>query len=279
MCAAARPARSTQMRCGGWADLAGRRRGLVGRVGVRPGGGAGLIDWPAERGGGFSDWGPACRSLPAPSCSTCSTAVTRHGAVSHHSCPAGNAADRASCDVGSGNVCAGWARSGRLKGRGGHRLGVRCGLRHDGRGAGRGRTRSARGHARQPDDVGVALRAGWRAGRQQPPQDKTGHAFRTKRGMGMYTTIGGWRPTRRDHGGVERSLPWRRRATPTRSGPSTRPMTAKQCPPRNERVPLPEKPDPLLRVGTIAGDVVARAAMRGVYEARSLGDIKGYAET
>ena len=44
-------------------------------------------------------------------------------------------------------------------------------------------------------------------------------------------------------------------------------------------VPLPDKPDLLLRLGTIAADVVARAVMRGVYEARSLGDIKGYAET
>ena len=32
-------------------------------------------------------------------------------------------------------------------------------------------------------------------------------------------------------------------------------------------VPLPDKPDALVRLGTIAADVVARAVMRGVYEA------------
>jgi L-aminopeptidase/D-esterase-like protein len=41
-------------------------------------------------------------------------------------------------------------------------------------------------------------------------------------------------------------------------------------------VPLPEKPDALLRLGTVAADVVARAVMRGVYEAQSLGEAVAY---
>ena len=44
-------------------------------------------------------------------------------------------------------------------------------------------------------------------------------------------------------------------------------------------VPLPDKPDALVRLGAIAADVVARAVMRGVYEAETLGDMKSYAET
>jgi hypothetical protein len=41
-------------------------------------------------------------------------------------------------------------------------------------------------------------------------------------------------------------------------------------------VPLPDRPDALLRLGTIAADVVARAVMRGVHEAQSLGDLSSY---
>ena len=44
-------------------------------------------------------------------------------------------------------------------------------------------------------------------------------------------------------------------------------------------VPLPEKPDALVRLGTIAADVMARAVMRGVYEAASLGEAISYGAT
>jgi L-aminopeptidase/D-esterase-like protein len=43
-------------------------------------------------------------------------------------------------------------------------------------------------------------------------------------------------------------------------------------------VALPDKPDSLVRLGAVAADVVARAIMRGVYEARRLGDIPAYGD-
>ena len=43
-------------------------------------------------------------------------------------------------------------------------------------------------------------------------------------------------------------------------------------------VPLPDRPDALVRLGTIAADVVARAVMRGVYEAQTLGEAQAYRE-
>ena len=43
-----------------------------------------------------------------------------------------------------------------------------------------------------------------------------------------------------------------------------------------DRKALPERPDALLRLGTIAADVVARAVARGVYEARDLGEMTSY---
>ena len=44
-------------------------------------------------------------------------------------------------------------------------------------------------------------------------------------------------------------------------------------------VPLPDRPDALVRLGTIAADVVARAVMRGVYEAETLGETPSYRAT
>ena len=41
-------------------------------------------------------------------------------------------------------------------------------------------------------------------------------------------------------------------------------------------VRLPDKQDALVRLGAIAADVVARAVMRGVYEAEGVGEIAGY---
>ena len=40
--------------------------------------------------------------------------------------------------------------------------------------------------------------------------------------------------------------------------------------------PLPDRPDALVRLGTIAADVMARAVARGVYEALDLGPIRSY---
>jgi L-aminopeptidase/D-esterase-like protein len=43
-------------------------------------------------------------------------------------------------------------------------------------------------------------------------------------------------------------------------------------------VPLPDRADALVRLGAIAADVVARAVMRGVYAAESLGEVTSYRE-
>ncbi len=118
-------------------------------------------------------------------------------------------------------------------------------------------------------------------GGQQPPQDATGHAFETKRGIGMNTTIGVVATDAAlDHGGVQRLAAMAQAGYAYAIRPIHTPFDGDTVfALATDAVPLPDKPDLLLRLGTIAADVVARAVMRGVYEARSLGDIKGYAET
>jgi L-aminopeptidase/D-esterase-like protein len=115
-------------------------------------------------------------------------------------------------------------------------------------------------------------------GGQPPPEAATGHAFATKRGIGQATTIG---ILATDAALSQPDLV--RLAVTGQDGlaHAVRPIhtafdgdtlfalsTGKATP--------PDRPDLLVRLGAIAADVVARAIMRGVYEAGDLGELRCY---
>ena len=269
-----------------------RLGGLISRVdGVVLSGGsvfgleavAGLIDWLAERGRGFSEWGPC---LPIVTGAILFDLLNggdkAWGGNAPYRALAGTAADRAARDVASGNVGAGLgAVAGGLKG------GLGTASAFD---AATGMTVAA---LVAVNSVGSVTMPGSRTmwawhleqadelGGQEPPQASTGHAFETKRGIGMNTTIGVVATDAAlDHGGVQRLAAMAQAGYAYAIRPIHTPYDGDTMfALATNAVPLPDKPDLLLRLGTIAADVVARAVMRGVYEARSLGDIKGYAET
>ena len=269
-----------------------RLGGLISRVdGVVLSGGsvfgleavAGLIDWLAERGRGFSEWGPCLPIVTgAILFDLLNGGEKAWGGNSPYCALARIAADRASCDVASGNVGAGLgAVAGGLKG------GLGTASAFD---AATGMTVAA---LVAVNSVGSVTMPGSRTmwawhleqadelGGQEPPQASTGHAFETKRGIGMNTTIGVVATDAAlDHGGVQRLAAMAQAGYAYAIRPIHTPYDGDTMfALATNAVPLPDKPDLLLRLGTIAADVVARAVMRGVYEARSLGDIKGYAET
>lgn len=115
-------------------------------------------------------------------------------------------------------------------------------------------------------------------GGQPLPASPTGHLFETKRGLGQNTTIGVV-ATDADLG-RDALL---RLAVMGQDGyaVAVRPM---HTPFDGDTLfalstgsrPLPDRPDALLRLGTIAADVVARALARGVYLAEDLGDVRAY---
>jgi len=118
-------------------------------------------------------------------------------------------------------------------------------------------------------------------GGQAAPRDATGHAFETKRGIGMNTTIGVVATDAAlDYGALQRlaamaqggyAYAIRLIHTPFDGDAVFALATG--------AVPLPDKPDALVRLGAIAADVVARAVMRSVYEAETLGESVAYRRT
>jgi L-aminopeptidase/D-esterase-like protein len=115
-------------------------------------------------------------------------------------------------------------------------------------------------------------------GHQRPPAIATGHAFTTKRGIGQATTIGVVATDARL--GREDLL---RLAVMGQDGyahairPIHSPFDGDTLfALATGAVTPPERPDLMVRLGAIAADVVARAVMRGVYEAEDLGDVPSY---
>lgn len=119
------------------------------------------------------------------------------------------------------------------------------------------------------------------AGGQPPPTRATGHAFETKRGIGSNTTIGAvvtdadlTQPELRRlavHG--QDGLAMAIRPIHTQfDGDTVFALTtaATACQPR---------PDLLVRLGTMAADVMARAVMRAVFEAATVGQHRSWRET
>lgn len=115
-------------------------------------------------------------------------------------------------------------------------------------------------------------------GGQPPPKAATGHAFTTKRGIGQATTIG---VVATDAALGREDL--QRLAVMGQDGyacairPIHSPFDGDTLfALATGKVEPPERPDLVVRLGAIAADVVARAVMRGVYEAESLGDVPSY---
>jgi L-aminopeptidase/D-esterase-like protein len=115
-------------------------------------------------------------------------------------------------------------------------------------------------------------------GGQPPPAAATGHVFETKRGIGQATTIGVIATDA--HLDRENLL---RLAVMAQDGYAyaVRPI---HSPFDGDTVfalstgaaSPPSRADLLVRLGAIAADVMARAVMRGVYEARDLGELRSY---
>ena len=241
---------------------------------------AGLIDWLAARGRGFAEWGP------------CLPIVT--GAILFdllnggekdwcgrppYRALAARAADDASSDSGVGNVGAGFGAV-----AGGWKGGLGTASAFD------PATGVTVGALVAVNSVGSVTMPGSRTmwawhleqdgelGGQRAPREATGHAFETKRGIGMNTTIGiVATDAALDHGGVQRLAAMAQGGYAYAIRPIYTPYDGDTLfALATGAVRLPDKPDGLVRLGAIAADVVARAVMRGVYEARSLGEIEAY---
>ena len=115
-------------------------------------------------------------------------------------------------------------------------------------------------------------------GRQQPPTQASGHAFATKRDIGQSTTIGVLATDAGlDAGQLQRLAVMGQDGYAFAIRPIHTPFDGDTLfALATDRKALPERPDALLRLGTIAADVVARAVARGVYEARDLGEMTSY---
>lgn len=115
-------------------------------------------------------------------------------------------------------------------------------------------------------------------GGQQPPTQAAGHAFETKRRIGQSTTIGVLATDAvLDSGQLQRLAVMGQDGYAFAIRPIHTPFDGDTLFALGTgRVMLPDRPDALLRLGTIAADVVARAAARGVYEAQDLGEMTSY---
>ena len=241
---------------------------------------AGLIDWLAERGRGFSEWGPC---LPIVTGAILFDLLNGGDKAWRGRPPyralAARAADSAAADTRLGNVGAGFGAV-----AGGYKGGLGTASAFD------PATGATVGALVAVNSVGSVTMPGSRTmwawhleqanelGGQAAPRDATGHAFETKRGIGMNTTIGiVATDAKLDHGGVQRLAAMAQGGYASAIRPIYTPYDGDTLfALATGTVAMPDKPDALVRLGAVAADVVARAVMRGVYEARTLGDIQAY---
>lgn len=115
-------------------------------------------------------------------------------------------------------------------------------------------------------------------GHQRPPRGPTGHAFETKRGLGMNTTIGVVATDATlDQAELQRFAVMGQGGYACAIRPIWTPLDGDTLfALATGAQPLADRDNGLLRLGAIAADVVARAVMRGVYEAQDLGDMVAY---
>ncbi len=241
---------------------------------------AGLTAWLAERGRGFTDWGPC---LPIVSGAILFDLLNGGdkgwGGIPPYRALAQRAAEAAGTESALGNVGAGFGSvAGALKGG----LGAASAV-DDATGV----TVAALVAVNAVGSVTMpGSRTMWawhleqqgELGGQVAPRNATGHAFETKRAIGMNTTIGVVATDAvLDHGGVQRLAAMAQSGYAYAIRPIFTPYDGDTLfALATGAVSLPDNPDALVRLGAIAADVVARAIMRGVYEAESLGDVPAY---
>jgi L-aminopeptidase/D-esterase-like protein len=243
----------------------------------------GLIGWLAARGRGFADWGPCLPIVTgAILFDLLNGGEKGWGGRPPYRDLAHEAADAAGTEVALGNAGAGLgAVAGTLKGG----LGTASVVD-----ATSGITVSALVAVNSVGSVtmpGSSTMWAWHLeqagelGGQVAPREATGHAFATKRGIGMSTTIGVVATDAAlDHGALQRVAAMAQGGYAYAIRPIHTPFDGDTVfALATGAVPLPEKPDALVRLGTIAADVMARAVMRGVYEAASLGEAISYGAT
>lgn len=240
----------------------------------------GLMSWLAARNRGFAAWGPC---IPVVAGAILFDMVNggdkNWGDLPPYRRLAQQAADRAGLEVGLGNAGAGLgAVAGALKG------GLGSASAYD---AATGITVAALvavnavGSVTMPGSPTMwawHLEQAGELGGQTPPRAPTGHAFETKRGIGMNTTIGViatdavleqnqlLRLAMMGQDGYAYAI--RPIHTPFDGDTVFALATGRRA--------LPDRPDALVRLGTIAADVMARAVMRGVYEAADLDPVRSY---
>jgi L-aminopeptidase/D-esterase-like protein len=241
---------------------------------------SGLIDWLAEQGRGFAAWGPCIPIVNGAILFDLLNGGDKSwGGRSPYRALAAEAALRAGRDTRQGNVGAGFgAVAGGLKG------GLGSASAFD---TATGVTVAALVAVNSVGSVTMPgsrtmwawhLEQGDELGGQTAPREATGHAFETKRGIGMNTTIGVVATDAvLDHGAVHRLAAMGQGGYAYAIRPIYTPYDGDALfALATSAVRLPEKPDALVRLGAIAADVVARAVMRGVYEADGLGEIPAY---
>ena len=242
----------------------------------------GLIGWLAQKGRGFAEWGPCVPIVTGAILFDLLNGGDKDwGAAPPYRGLAHAAAGAASREVALGNVGAGLgAVAGTVKGG----LGTASALD-----ASSGITVGALVAVNSVGSVtmpGSGTMWAWHLelegelGGQSAPLGATGHAFETKRGIGMNTTVGVVATDAAlDHGALQRLSAMAQGGYAYAIRPIYTPFDGDTVfALATGVVPLPDRPDALVRLGAIAADVVARAVMRGVYAADSLGGVPSYRE-
>lgn len=240
----------------------------------------GLMSWLAARGRGFSGWGP---TIPLVTGAILFDLVNGGdkgwGEEPPYRRLARAAAEEAGCDIRLGNAGAGFgAVAGPYKG------GLGTASAFD---PATGITLAALAAANPVGSVtmpGSPTMWAWHLeqdgelGGQPPPTAATGHAFETKGGIGQATTLGvvatDARLGRED---LQRLAVMAQDGYACAIRPIHSPFDGDAVFALSTgTADAPPRPDLLVRLGSLAADVMARAVMRGVYEAEDLGGIRSY---
>lgn len=240
----------------------------------------GLMAWLAARGRGFTQWGPCIPVVAGAILFDLANGGDKDwGEAPPYRRLAQVAADAAGTAVRLGNAGAGYgAVAGPLKGG----LGTASAVDEA-----TGVTVAALVAA---NPVGSVVMPGSRTmwawhleqagelGHQAPPTAPTGHAFTTKGGLGMNTTIGVVATDAAlDHADLQRLAVMGGDGYGFAIRPIHTPFDGDTLfALATGAVSLSDRSAAILRVGAIAADVVARAVMRAVYEAEPLEDIPAY---
>jgi L-aminopeptidase/D-esterase-like protein len=240
----------------------------------------GLMAWLSARGRGFTAWGPCIPVVAGAILFDMANGGDKDwGDAAPYRRLAQASADAAGREVGLGNAGAGYgAVAGQLKGG----LGTASAVD--------GVTGVTVGALVAVNAVGSAVmpasRTMWawhleqagELGGQPPPTAPTGHAFATKGGLGMNTTIGVVATDAAlDHADLQRLAVMAGDGYGFAIRPIHTPLDGDAMfALATGAVALPDRSTAVLRLGAIAADVVARAVMRAVYEAGPLGDIPAY---